>query len=145
LRAEIIQSSAEDLRGIATESIDFAYSVHTIPYVTDTLSALSSIYRVLAPGGIAYLTASSNDICISPPFKEILSSTPNANTVIKVNDTARKVQGAWFHVGAIKITKHQDVEKLTFPFRLKDVRNNEDHDPENYKWDFLKRYYRRDV
>jgi ubiquinone/menaquinone biosynthesis C-methylase UbiE len=51
--AEFMQADAEDMRGIADDSFDGAFSFSTLRYVPDPVRAMREIRRVLKPGGRA--------------------------------------------------------------------------------------------
>jgi arsenite methyltransferase len=50
-RARFVTAAAEDLAGIADESVDVATTRSVLIYVSDKRSAFASLLRVLRPGG----------------------------------------------------------------------------------------------
>jgi arsenite methyltransferase len=66
-RARFVQAAAEDLSGIADESVDVATTRSVLIYVEDKASAFASLYRVLHPGGRLSLFEPINGLMFPEP------------------------------------------------------------------------------
>lgn len=126
MRATLIAHDACDMNSLGNTSIDFCYCMAGIAYVPDGLQMLREIYRVLKPGGRAFLYMMRRDDDIAHDFSldELIQSAVGGRFV--VHPFSKETIADWesgkipqpYYLDGVILEMIKTSDDLSFPFEF---------------------------